>query len=300
MSDGKPDLVQRAAARLGKATAGPLGPARAELRPETSSLADAQPASVGPMRQSGPTSPYRNVTISPTSLAAAGISLPVAGPSRTIEEFRSIKRQLLTPAVRAHATPGTGGRVILVTSARPGDGKTFVATNLALSLAYEKDSRVLLLDADAYRQSLLTVLGITADEGWLDLLSNGSLRSSQVILQTNIPNLTVLPAGKKRAEIPELMSSQSMKHLLDELQREDTGRYIIIDSLPCMTSTEPSILASLAGQTVFVVAAYQTDRSEVNSSLRLLSSSPSVKLVLNKADPLLTEQFKGYGYAYGY
>ncbi len=187
-----------------------------------------------------------------------------------------------------------------MTSARPGDGKTFVATNLALSLAYEKDSRVLLLDADAYRQSLLTVLGITADEGWLDLVSNGSLRSSQVILQTNIPNLTVLPAGRKRAEIPELMSSQSMKQLLDELQREDTGRYIIIDSLPCMTSTEPSILASLAGQTVFVVAAHQTDRSEVNSSLRLLSSSPSVKLVLNKADPLLTEQFKGYGYAYGY
>ena len=92
-----------------------------------------------------------------------------------------------------------------------------------------------------------------------------------------------------------------MKHLLDELQREDTSRYIIIDSLPCMTSTEPSILASLAGQTVFVVAAYQTDRSEVNSSLRLLSSSPSVKLVLNKVlSTALTEQFKGYGYAYGY
>jgi Mrp family chromosome partitioning ATPase len=94
------------------------------------------------------------------------------------------------------------------------------------------------------------------------------------------------------------MSSRRMGMLLEELTREDPGRFIIIDALPCLPSTEPSILAALAGQTLFVVAAHQTSREEVDSALRLLNSSPSVNLVLNKVEPLLSEQFKGYGYAY--
>jgi receptor protein-tyrosine kinase len=108
--------------------------------------------------------------------------------------------------------------------------------------------------------------------------------------------LEILAAGKQRPEIPELMSSRHMKKLLDELVREDPDRYIIIDSLPCLTSTEPSILAALAGQTLFVVAAHQTRRDEIDSSLRVLNASPSVNLVLNRAESVLTEQFKEQAY----
>jgi Mrp family chromosome partitioning ATPase len=227
--------------------------------------------------------------------------LPGSGFSRTIEEFRAIKRHVLANALRARdPNAPANNRVVLVTSCRPGDGKSFAAVNLALALAYEMDTRVLLFDADAYRQSLLEYLGISAEVGWLDVVSAGSAVPGNLVLQTNLPGLSVLPAGKQRAEIPELMSSRTMKGLFDELVREDPKRYIIVDALPCLTSTEPSILAALAGQTLFVVAAHKSSRDEVEASLRLLNASPSVNLILNKAEPLLAEQFKGYGYAYGY
>ncbi|HEY2445523.1 MAG TPA: AAA family ATPase [Rhizomicrobium sp.] len=309
MADRTPDLIQRAAARLQK-------PA---LQPDTY---DTLPAadSLGAARRQGPQISHverigslettdrkavpsrdeeRYVTISPTSLASYGIALPSSGFSRTVEEFRALKRHVMTNASSARsASDATPGRIILVTSARPGEGKTFTATNLALALAYEKDARVLLVDADAYRQSLMSCLGISADVGWLDIVTKPTPDLSEVSLKTNVPGLTVLPAGKERSEIPELMSSRHMKKLLELMTREDPGRYIVIDALPCLTSTEPSILAPLAGQTLFVVAAHQTSREDIESSLRLLSASPSVNLVLNKTEPLLTEQFKGYGYSY--
>jgi Mrp family chromosome partitioning ATPase len=241
----------------------------------------------------------RHVNVSPTSLALHGIALPSSGFSRTVEEFRALKRHVLSSASRARSTAdAASGRIILVTSARPGEGKTFTATNLALALAYEKDARVLLMDADAYRQSLMSYLGISADKGWLDVISEPSPPLDRITLKTNVQGLWVVPAGRERGEIPEIMSSRHMKKLLDLLMQEDPGRYIVIDALPCLTSTEPSILAPLAGQALFVVAAHQTSQADIESSLRLLSGSPSVSLLLNKTEPLLSEQFQGYGYAY--
>jgi protein-tyrosine kinase len=295
-----PDLIQRAAARLQAAVGGQVMPA-SPLR-GTSSVAPVDRESATrlawePKASAG----HRFVSLSPTSLAANAIALPGGGFSRTVEEFRAIKRNVIAHTMRDRGGSGSGtNRVILVTSARPSDGKTFAAINLALALAFEKDARVLLMDGDAYRQSLLSYLGISAETGWIDVLSGTSGSLANLVLQTNVPNLAVLPAGKQCSEIPELMSSQRMKGLFDELIREDPGRYIIVDSLPCISSTEPSILAALAGQTIFVVAAHQTSRDDIESSLRLLNSSPSVSLILNKAEPMLTEQFKYYGYNNGY
>ena len=316
MADSTTDLIQRAAARLEKVSA-PIeratAPAAASIieRAHPQELPGAAPvapiapvATVAPVRREAvyTTAPVRSrsVTLSSTGLAANGIVLPGGAYSRTVEEFRAIKRHVLANAQRARAAASPeASRVVLVTSARPGDGKTFAAINLALALAYEKDIRVLLFDADAYRQSLLQYLGITAEAGWIDVVSAASIAPGERVLQTNVPNLEVLPAGKERPEIPELMSSRHMKRLLDELVRQDPDRYIIIDSLPCLTSTEPSILTALAGQTLFVVAAHKTSRDEIDSSLRLLNMSPSVNLILNKAEPLLSEQFKGYEQGYG-
>lgn len=302
-----PDLVQRAAARLQQPAA----------QPDTSATIPGGDA-VDSVRRSASThfepvggavrlepdaqrsnADQRHVNISPTSLASHGIALPSAGFSRTVEEFRALKRYVMSNASRARSPADAApGRIILITSARPGEGKTFTATNLALALAYEKDARVLLMDADAYRQSLMNYLGISADTGWLDVITQSSPTLERVILKTNVPGLCVLPAGQEREKIPEMMSSRHMKKLLELLTNEDPGRYIVIDALPCLTSTEPSILAPLAGQALFVVAAHQTSREDIESSLRLLSASPSVNLVLNKTEPLLSEQFKGYGYAY--
>jgi protein-tyrosine kinase len=312
-SEGKtPDLVRRAAARL----SGAVG--RAPVTPiEEKVIVHAREPSVAPVAFSAapvlreveaPAPPPRpktshshTVNISPTSLAANGISLPSAGFVRTVEEFRLIKRQILTNASRIPS--GVGGdfnRVIMITSAKPGDGKTYTAINLALSIAFERDLKVLLVDADVYRQSMLSYLGVQAERGWLDLLSDSSLTFSDVLLHTNVPNLSVLPAGKAHPEVPELMSSRKMGQLVTEMARRYPDRFIIFDTLPCLVSSEPAILAGMAGQTIFVVAAHETSRDSIESSLRLINACPSVSLVLNKAEPVLTEQFGKYGYGYAY
>src|SRR3954454_19334943 len=231
-----PDLVRRAAARLGGAQAhvppAPLEPAAipaaAPAAPPPSrtaaafAAANAAPVDVlaerEPVRQEMPrvevppkeTQP-RTVNVSPTSLAANGISLPSAGFVRTVEEFRVIKRQVLTNASRTAVTGANDmNRVIMVTSAKRGDGKTYTAINLALAIAYERDLKVLLVDADVYRQSMLGYLGITADIGWIDLLADRKLTFPDILLHTNIPNLSVLPAGHSHPEVPELLSSRRM------------------------------------------------------------------------------------------
>jgi protein-tyrosine kinase len=301
MPDSMPDLIRRAAARLQKPPAATVSIIERAHARELSGVTAAPPAMAKKETiHAGPAPLQRLVTLSATSLAANGITLPGAGISRTVEEFRAVKRHVLANALRARSDSSADiGRIVLVTSAKPGDGKTFTAINLAFALASEKDTRVLLLDADAYRQSLLEYLGISADAGWIDLVSAESVCPGDLVIRTNVPNLELLAAGKQRPEIPELMSSRYMKRLLEELVRSDPDRYIIIDSLPCLTSTEPTILATLAGQTLFVVAAHRTSRDEVDSSLRLLNTSPSVNLVLNAMDPALTEQFKDHEYAYG-
>jgi len=308
MSDQVPDLVQRAAARLQQAARKPDNPVPLGIvssgdkthAPDLTHFESLDPAKAPERFAPAATGNSRQVILSPTSMAAHGIAVPSSGLSRAVQEFRAVKRHVLSNVARSGTGKQAPGRVVLVTSARPGDGKTFTAVNLALALAYEKDTRVLLMDADAYRQTVMSCLGITAQHGWLDAVGSSHTRASEVVLRTNVPGLSVLPSGKESGEIPEIMSSRPMKELLEELANEDPTRVIIIDSLPCLTSTEPSILAALAGQTLFVVAAHQTSKEDVESSLRLLSASPSVSLVLNKADTMLSEQFKGYGYAYGY
>ena len=307
-----PDLVRRAAARLSGAAGRPPAPV-AELDSSLVRPVDA-PIPLSPavakeaadqMVREAPARPASggglHVNVSPTSLASNGISLPSNGFVRTVEEFRVIKRQVLSNVTRAPMSPGSDlNRVIMITSAKPGDGKTYTAINLALSLAHERDLKVLLVDADVYRQSMLSYLGIKAEAGWIDLLADRNLTFSDVLLHTNIPNLSVLPAGKPHPEVPELMSSRRMGNLVSEMARRYPDRFIIFDTLPCLVSSEPAILASLVGQTIFVVAAHESSRDQIESSLRLINACPSVSLILNKADPVLTEQFGKYGYGYGY
>jgi Mrp family chromosome partitioning ATPase len=147
---------------------------------------------------------------------------------------------------------------------------------------------------------MMTVLGVSAEAGWLDAVTDENLPVRELVMPTNLHGLSILATGKERTEIPEIMASRRMGVLLDSLVQEDPGRFIVMDALPCLSSTEPAILGALVEQTVFVVAAHQTSRENVESALRLLAGSPSVSLVLNKAEPLLCEQFKGYGYAYAY
>jgi exopolysaccharide/PEP-CTERM locus tyrosine autokinase len=304
-----PDLIFRAANRLAKTEAPMAPPAddRVSYRPKPSNGNGAlvQPLNTAPTpapHAAVPAKPYaRSVVLSQATLAANGIMLPTAGFSRQTEEFRSIKRQVLSGILKnGSPTAPHLNRIMMVTSAAPSEGKTHVSINLALAVAVERDFSVVLVDADAHRQSLVTRLGISPEKGWLDVLTNDSVGLSDVLLGTNIPNLAILPAGNTRAEVPELMSSRKMADMVAQLVNENPNRLVIFDCLPCLVSTEPTILASLVGQALFVVAAGETSREEIESSLRLLDGCPSINLILNKGDPLLIDQFSRYGYGYGY
>jgi receptor protein-tyrosine kinase len=192
---------------------------------------------------------------------------------------------------------GRSSRLIMVTSARPGEGKTFSALNLALAFASERDVKALLVDLDTQHSTLPRILGIPRERGLVDVLA-GSLELSDVLLDTNIGNLMILPAGRGGPHVPELLSSREMAALLDELTQRLSDRFIIIDTPPCMASSDAATLAPLVGQIVFIVEAHNTQQAEIEAALTMLSACPRISLLLNKSDTLASEHFGSYGYNY--
>src|SRR5947209_1985423 len=231
-------------------------------------------------------------------LAGFGIAIPSAARSRTVEEFRLVKRNLVGAwSQKDLMADRRASRLIMVTSARPGEGKTFSALNLALAFASEREVKALLLDVDTQHSRLPTILGIPSDKGIADVLT-GNLELSDVLIQTNIPNLMILPAGRGGPHVPELLSSREMSTLLDEMTQRLADHYFIIDTPPCMASSDAAALAPLVGQIVFVVEAHNTQQGEIEAALSTLSACPRISLLLNKSDSLATEHFGSYGYNY--
>jgi protein-tyrosine kinase len=231
-------------------------------------------------------------------LASFGIQLPSSERSRTVEEFRLVKRNLMAAWSAAAAGDQRASRLIMVTSARPGEGKTFTALNLALAFATERDVKALLVDVDTQHSTLGTILGLHGKSGIVDLLAAG-LDLSDVLVRTNIPNLLVLPPGKGGPHVPELFSSNQMVSLMNELTRRFPDRFIILDTPPCMASSDAAALAPLVGQIVFVVEAHRTQQDEIEAGLSMLSSCPRISLLLNKSE-LASAHFGSYGYGYHY
>lgn len=295
MNDGQLGLIQRAAARLrqqepGKAFVPPAAAPTAAI-----GLSGAAASAEG---LAGAARNTREVTIDLRRLAKAGVSLPAAERSRTAEEFRIVKRHLLANVQHQQPVDETGwsARIIMVTSARPREGKTFTTVNLSLAIASERDYRVLVLDGDSERQGLAEMFGIESDTGIVDLLTGDKVDVADVLVRTNIPNLTVLPCGRARPGTPELFSSRKMRDLLHDLAQRYNDRLIIIDAPPCLATSHASILASLVGQIVFVVEANRTQSPEIEESLRLISGCPNIGLLLNKTEWSSSEQFGSYGY----
>jgi protein-tyrosine kinase len=231
-------------------------------------------------------------------LAGFGIAIPSAARSRTVEEFRLVKRNLVGAWSQSDLMADhRSSRLIMVTSARPGEGKTFTSLNLALAFASERSVKALLVDVDTQRSTVPEILGIGGEKGIVDVLA-GDLELPEVLIQTNIPNLMILPAGRGGPHVPELLSSREMSALLEELTQRLPDHYLIIDTPPCMASSDAAALAPLVGQIVFVVEANNTQHGEIEAALGTLSTCPRISLLLNKSDSLATEHFGSYGYNY--
>ncbi len=235
-------------------------------------------------------------------LRARGMVVPNGPATQSSHEFRVIKRPLLGNAFGRHGQPPVhNGKRIMVTSAFPGEGKSFTSVNLAMSIAAERDHGVLLIDADVARPTIPRELGIHADVGLMDWLIDGKPDLSQLVLQTNVETLSLLPAGRHDQHATEWLASDAMGRLLDELSRRYPQCVLIFDSPPLLVTTEARVLASYMGQIVMVVESGRTSREAVTQALSTIESNEIVGLVLNKAHNIESNgYYQGYGYGYGY
>ena len=208
--------------------------------------------------------------------------MPDAAPGSLAEEFRIVKRQLLLNASgAASGKPLERGRMILVCSAQPNDGKTFCAVNLALSLASERDTDVLLVDADVAKPEVLSTLGIEGGPGLMDALEDPSIDVESLIIRTDIPKLSVLAAGRQANNDTEMLASARTKQVLDGLASNHPNRIIIFDSAPALAASPASVLALNVGQVMMVVRADRTTESELRDALALVDGCPNISLLLN-------------------
>lgn len=236
-------------------------------------------------------------TINLAKLRQQGIITPDAEKTQIAEEFRLIKRPLIKNAFNQGAGPVNNGNLIMVTSALAGEGKSFCAINLAMSIAMEMDHTVLLIDADVARPSIPSYLGIKTEGGLLDVLLDEKLELADVMIRTNVEKLSILTAGRKSKHATELLASQSMSDLLKDIAHRYSDRIVIFDSPPLLLTSEARVLASQMGQIVLVVAAEKTPQQAVKEALRQIESCDVVNLIYNKANTFPGGEYYGYYYS---
>jgi protein-tyrosine kinase len=273
----------------------PLPQAGPALAAEAAPPRTAVPANDTPVRDAAEEPPRVDVVLDIEGLERAGQLVPMHTRTLLAEEFRAIKRPLLKNA-RSKKSAANRLSLIMVTSALPGEGKTFFAINLAMSIATEIDLSVLLIDADVVRQDAMGRLGVAAEGGLLDLLTDPSLSLDDVVLRTNVPKLSLLPAGRRNNLSTELLASGAMDKLLQRLANEFPRQVVVFDAPPLLLTSQAKVLASRVGQVVLVVEASRTQRNVVEQAFAVVEPCPIVLSVLNKA----SERSSGAGYGYGY
>ena len=263
--------------------------------------APAQPAPAAPaMEAERPAQKFstRRVELDLARMRDLGLVTAAAGRTRLLEDFRVIKRPLLQRAFVERAPGARPNNLIMITSSLPGEGKTYCAINLAMSIAMELDHTVLLVDADVARPSVLRTLGLPAHRGLMDLLVDDKLDMADVMLRTNVDTLSILPAGTNTPRATELLASSTMTNLVHEIANRYPDRIVIFDSPPLLLTSESRVLASHMGQIVMMVEAQTTTQHAVKEALQQLEGYPNVNLIYNK-----TREFPGieetYDYHYG-
>jgi len=241
----------------------------------------------------------KQINLNLEAVSASGLLTPNATRSKLADEFRVIKRPLIANAMGKSGERVQNGNLIMVTSALPGEGKSFTAINLAISIAMELDNTVMLVDADVARPSVLNMLGLPPMLGLLDVVDKNSVDISDVLLKTNIEKLSILPSGTQHPRATELLASDAMVRLLDDMATRYPDRIIIFDSPPLLLTTESRVLATHMGQVVLVVHAEQTAQGAVKDAVNAIEACPVKMMVLNQSRQAASEGY-GYGYGYGY
>jgi len=278
----------------GIATA-PRGGIVAPVLPPLSAVAEAPPGipvNPGPAARVAP-----GRRVERARLLAAGLAEEGGGHSRIAEEFRLVQQQILRGAFGSGTEVGVGN-LIMVTSSRPNEGKTFTAINLAFSIARRGDHEVVLVDADAKNGSLSDLLGVGDQPGLLDLAGGSTLDVEACLIGSPMEALTILPIGQERGRRGDVFASNNMMRVIQDLGRRFAGRLVVLDVAPCLSTSDPAMLAGVVGQVLFVVEAESTQRDEVEAALDLIQTCPTITLLLNKVQLSTAHSFGAYSYSY--
>ena len=217
--------------------------------------------------------------------------------------FQSIKRPLINNALDTDLGLRRAN-MIIVTSPLPDAGKTFVSTNLAVSIGLERDKGVILVDGDVAHRHLTRTLGLDTQPGLMDALVDPTKTIGNLVLDTKVKGVRLLPAGSSQPDATELLASNRMASIANDLASLYMDEIIVWDSPPLLITNEAAVLASFMGQVVVVVEAGVTSKASVHDALQLLSQvkgDRAVNLVLNKTtQAFLESSYGGYGGTYGY
>jgi exopolysaccharide/PEP-CTERM locus tyrosine autokinase len=242
-----------------------------------------------------PAKSARRKSLDTNTLRARGY-LPEEGQDRQFaEQYRRIKRPLVDKALSGTTTAGEP-RVIMITSALPGDGKTFTSINLAMSMALERDISVLLVDCDVAKRHVSEIVGMKEEAGLLDALVDESVDIESLVAPTNLRNLSILPAGTRVEATAELLSSNRMRQIIASLCSRVPRRILLLDSPPLLITNEGQALVKIAGQIVLVVRAGHTPRQAVQDAIALFDVQQAGGLILNQVQASKKEGYYGYGY----
>lgn len=214
------------------------------------------------------------------------------------EEYREIKRKLLANAFGPLSSTLKNSNIIMVTSGRPSEGKTFTATNLALSIASEQDKTVLLVDADVLKPNVLNTFGLQRQRGLMEYLTGEVDDIADVLYPTNVDKLKIIPAGRTHHLSTELLASQKMHETVDEFANRYPDRIVIIDTPPLIGITESAILANFAGQAVVVTEEGRSKLSDIRLSVERLNPDMAIGFVVNKVVNKDANDPGYYGYYY--
>lgn len=329
MTSKSPNLVERAAAQLLKSgnldssvaqlleqeTAAKRVSDTADRVAQAATLPAAAPTAVAPPTAAPPIGPIPSPVSAPAPNGAAApgsqariielAALERAGMidwgqarSRISEEFRIVQRQVLRNSTAPDIVEQGNANLVMLTSSRPGEGKSFVALNLAAGIARQRDHDVLLVDIDYKQDFIATALGLAGARGLLDLVTDPALDPEQVIVKTGMKNLSILPIGQHGERSPELFASRQATRLIQSLGRRYADRLVILDAPPCLATSEPGVLASIVGQIVLVVEAEKTQREEVEAAMDLIHTCPTITLLLNKVQVASRYSFGAYASSY--
>ena len=218
------------------------------------------------------------------------VRTPHFDESRTREEFRVIKRHMIARIQAGPTAPGNDPRTILITSASPREGKTTITLGVAMSFMFERDCRVILIDADMRSPELSRRMKLSDELGLLDYLENDELKLADILYPTSVKGVYAVPAGRPRITAPELIASDRMRNMLERMHEGPEQRIVIMDSGSVLSCSETISLATHAGQILFVAAKGLTKRVDLDEGLGILHRQAGpldearVALVFNKTD----------------